>query len=250
MVYHRYQVVQPRETLEFYRDLMNTNQYDLETAGVLKGGRKFWALARTGHSDMLKGGDEVNGYLLLATSCDGTMATTVRVVCNKTLSIAIHGASQAIRVPHNTNFDSQAVKRQMGVAVSQWDEFMTRMRALAERKVKPHEAMNYFLKVVCDAGGDESLPTALPNERALKRVHALFEGEGMGSELVAAKGTAWGMLNAVTEYVDHERRARSTDNRMDSAWFGQGASLKQKAVNPILKCPLFSKAEMSPSELS
>jgi len=78
------------------------------------------------------------------------------------------------------------------------------------------------------------LPTALPNERALKRVHALFEGEGRGSELAAAKGTAWGMLNAVTEFVDHERRARSTDNRMDSAWFGQGAILKQKALDQAL----------------
>ncbi|HQS03776.1 MAG TPA: DUF932 domain-containing protein [Halothiobacillus sp.] len=239
VVSNRYQVVQPREILEFYRDLMNTNQYELETAGVLKGGRKFWALARTGHSATLKGGDEVNGYLLLATSCDGTMATTatpttVRVVCNNTLSIAIHGASQAIRVPHNTSFDSQAVKRQMGIAVSQWDEFMTRTRALAERKVKPHEAMNYFLKVVCDADEEESLPHGLPNERALKRVQALFDGAGRGSELVAAKGTAWGMLNAVTEYVDHERRARSTDNRLDSAWFGQGAGLKQKALDQAL----------------
>ena len=239
VVSNRYQVVQPREILEFYRDLMNTNQYELETAGVLKGGRKFWALARTGQSATIKGKDEVNGYLLLATSCDGSMATTatpttVRVVCNNTLSIAVNGATQAIKVPHNTSFDSQVVKLQLGVAVSQWDEFMTRMRALAERKVKPQEAMSYFRKVVCDVDDEGTLSTALPNERALKRVHTLFEGQGRGSDLVAAKGTAWGMLNAVTEFVDHERRARTTGHRMDSAWFGQGANLKQKALDQAL----------------
>ena len=65
--------------------------YQLETAGVLMEGRKFWALARTSHSTALKGNDVVDSYILLATSCDGTLATTatpttVRVVCNNTLS--------------------------------------------------------------------------------------------------------------------------------------------------------------------
>lgn len=62
VVSNRYQVVQPREVLEFYRDLTEVSGYELETAGVLKGGRKFWALARTGQGTALKGNDQVNGY--------------------------------------------------------------------------------------------------------------------------------------------------------------------------------------------
>lgn len=90
----RYHVVQPDEILEFYRDLTEIGGFQLETAGVLKEGRKLWALARTGQSGTLKGKDEVNGYLLLATACDGTLATTaqftsIRVVCNNTLQIAL-----------------------------------------------------------------------------------------------------------------------------------------------------------------
>ena len=103
----RYKIVQPREVLEFYRDLADAGGYELETAGVLKGGRKLWALARTGHSAQLVGRDTVDGYLLLATSCDGTLATvamptSVRVVCNNTLSVALKGAVQCVRVPHST----------------------------------------------------------------------------------------------------------------------------------------------------
>jgi len=239
VVSQRYLVVQPREILEFYRDLTDVSGYTLETAGVLKGGRKFWALAKTGQSTALKGNDLIHGYLLLATSCDGSLATTatpttVRVVCNNTLAIALNGAPQAIKVPHNTRFDPQAVKQQLGIAVSQWDGFIYRMRTLAERKVKTHEVMNYFLRVMCDVQpGIEQ--TGLANERALKRVQALYDGQGRGAELDAAKGTAWGLLNAVTEYVDHERRARSTEYRMDSAWFGQGALLKQRALNSALQ---------------
>ncbi|MCJ0766201.1 DUF932 domain-containing protein [Variovorax terrae] len=236
----RYQVVQPRAVLEFYRDLTESAGFELETAGVLKGGRKFWALARTGKETALKGSDRVKGYLLLATSCDSTLATTatpttVRVVCNNTLAVALNGASSAIKVPHSTAFEPQAVKRQLGVAVSQWDSFMYRMKMLSQRRVKSHEALNYFLKVLCQA--DEHAPAAqrLVNERALKKVQTLYEGQGRGAELAAAQGTAWGLLSAITEFVDHEKRARSAEYRLDSAWFGTGAQLKQRALEQALQ---------------
>jgi phage/plasmid-like protein (TIGR03299 family) len=206
---------------------------------VLKGGKKFWALAKTGQNTTLKGKDSVNGYLLLATSCDGSLATTatpttIRVVCNNTLSIALKGLSSAVKVPHRSQFDAQAVKKQLGVAVSQWDSFMYNMKVLSERKVKSHEAMNYFLRVICDSKPTGNDSGGLINERALKKVQSLYEGAGKGSDLESAKGTAWGLLNAVTEYVDHERRARNVDNRLDSAWFGQGASIKQRALDQAL----------------
>ena len=239
VVSQRYKVVQPREVLEFYRDLTEVSGFELETAGVLKAGRKFWALARTGKQTALKGNDVVNGYILLATSCDGTLATTatpttVRVVCNNTLSIALQGATSAVKVPHSTAFDAQAVKKQLGIAVSGWDAFMYRMKTLAERKVKTHESMNFFLKVLCqaDAHTDQA---QLTNERALKKVQEFYEGKGRGAELTASKGTAWGLLCAVTEFVDHERRARSQEYRLDSAWFGQGAALKQRALYAALQ---------------
>ncbi len=239
VVSERYQVVQPREVLEFYRDLTEISGYELETAGVMKEGKKFWALARTGKETVLKGNDCVKGYLLLATSCDGTLATTatpttIRVVCNNTLTVALNGASSAIKVPHRTSFDAQAVKKQLGVAVSQWDSFMYRMKTLSERKVRTHEAMNYFLRVLCNSDTHLDASRGLVNERALKKVQAMYEGHGRGAELAAANGTAWGLLCAVTEYVDHEKRARSDEYRLDSAWFGQGALLKQRALDEAL----------------
>lgn len=243
VVSNRYQVVQPRDVLEFYRDLTEVAGYELETAGVLKAGRKFWALARTGKSVALKGDDQVNGYLLLATSCDGTLATvalptTVRVVCNNTLAIALQGGVNAVKVPHSTSFDAQAVKRQLGIAVGQWDSFIYQMRTLAERKVKSHEAMNFFLKVLCDTDKPASLVKGkggLTNERALQKAQMLYDGHGRGATKSAAQGTAWGLLCSITEYVDHERRARSQDNRLDSAWFGQGAAIKQRALEHALQ---------------
>ena len=153
VVSQRYKVVQPEEVLEFYRDLTEYAGYELETAGVLKGGRKFWALARSGFGTALKGQDQINAYLLLATSCDGSLATvatptSVRVVCNNTLTIAVDGMAQGMKVPHSTEFRPQLVKQQLGISVSQWDDFMYRMKTLAERKVSQEEVKSYFQSVI------------------------------------------------------------------------------------------------------
>jgi hypothetical protein len=226
VVSSRYQVVQPDEILSFYKDLTEVGGFELETAGVLKGGRKLWALARTGQSATLKGRDEVNGYLLLATACDGTLATTaqftsVRVVCQNTLAVALGDSN---------------VKRQLGIAISSWDAFMVRMKALSERNVKPETAEAYFRRVLTyPTGNATDGPITIVNDRAIKSVHELFAGHGKGAGLASASGTAWGLLNSVTEYVDHQRRARSEDHRRDAAWFGPGATLKRRAWDEALK---------------
>lgn len=210
----RYQVVQPEEILEFYRDLTEIGGFQLETAGVLRQGRKLWALARTGQSGMLKGKDEVNGYLLLATACDGTLATTaqftsIRVVCNNTLQIALGNSAGAIKVSHRSQFDAAAAKRQLGIAVSTWDAFMARTKALSERKVTDSAAEAFLRRVLTYSTAN--LPdreTVAVNERAIKVVGQLYVGRGKGADLPSASGTAWGLLNSISEYVDHHRRAQ------------------------------------------
>lgn len=245
VVGQRYQVVQPREILEFYRDLTELAGFELETAGVLKGGRKCWALARTGQAGVIKGNDLTKAYVLLATACDGSMATTaqftsVRVVCNNTLAVATAGAVNAVKVRHNTAFDAKAVKQQLGISVAAWDDFMYRLRTLSERKVKNRDVAAYFQRVLAEPGAKPIVKKSIPDSnsstpRAMQQVLALFEGRGRGSGLPSAKGTAYGLLNAVTEFVDHERRARGVDYRLDSAWFGQGAAIKQRALDEALR---------------
>jgi len=108
---------------------------------------------------------------------------------------------------------------------------MYRMKGLSERKVKSNEAMNYYLRVFTDQNKTAAGQT---NDRAMSKAMSLFDGNGKGAELASSKGTAFGLLNSVTEFIDHERRARSVDHRLESAWFGQGANLKQKALDQAL----------------
>ena len=264
VVSQRYQEVQPREILEFYRDLTEQSGFELETAGVLKGGKKFWALARTGQSTALKGKDVSNGYILLATACDGTLATTaqftsIRVVCNNTLAIALKGQNSSagvVKVPHSTKFDAGKVKQQLGISVRAWNEHMYEMKQLSQRKVTQQEAATYFdvvfnntslssieqdegiiqyyRNVAVNAQSKRENKTE-PNGRAMSKVMSMFNGQGRGAELSSAKDTAYGLLCSITEFADHERRAMSQDHRLDSAWFGAGAGLKQRGLEQALR---------------
>ena len=261
VVSQRYQEVQPMEILEFYRDLTEQSGFELETAGILKGGKKFWALARTGQSTALKGKDVSHGYILLATACDGSLATTaqftnIRVVCNNTLAIALRGQSGSagvVKVPHSTKFDADKVKQQLGVSVRAWDEHMYEMKQLSQRKVTQGEAAAFFDAVfnntnmsVTDqeeniiqfyrnvANPNPTKEKSEPNGRAMSKAMIMFNGQGRGAELSSAKNTAYGLLCSITEFADHERRAMSTDHRLDSAWFGAGANLKQRGLPQAL----------------
>ena len=237
VVGQRYNVVQPREILEFYKDLTEVSGFELETAGVLKGGKKIWALARTGQSTSLKGNDTSNGYVLLATACDGSMATTaqftsVRVVCNNTLAISISQDKEgAVKIPHSTRFNPEAIKKQLGISVSSWDTFMYQMKILSERKVSLKEARSFYHEVLIP-------PHNLGNENAgiksIAKAISLYEGNGRGSQLESSRHTAYGLLNSITEFVDHEKRAITAEHRMDSAWFGHGATTKKKALDAAL----------------
>lgn len=227
-----YKVVQPRAVLEFFRDLTEGAGFQLETAGTLFGGRKYWALASIGAQAEIANRDRVGGYLLLSTSADGSSSTaarftTVRVVCNNTLTMAVRGAKADIAVSHRSVFDPGAVKAQLGVGRTLFSGWVDSMRQLADTQLARAEAEDMTVALLRTGKTDAD---AVRESAGFTRVMDLFGGAGKGAQLDGVRGTAWGWVNAVTEYADWHVRARSQDNRLSSAWFGQGDALKARAV--------------------
>lgn len=238
----RYKPVQPREIIEFYRDLTNHYGYTMETAGVLQDGKKVWALARTGMDARIHGNDALNCYLLLATSYDGTMATTarltsVRVVCNNTLQLSALTPKAEFTVPHTQRFDAVEAKFNLFAQHdSMWSQFTQVAQKLSERDVSPDEQAAFIRAVYFSIHDESDLAAALEKDRALeakieritKRMRNIL-AESPGAQLPSAKGTAWGLVSAVTYDVDFSTRSRSNDTRLNAAWFGNGSTLKARA---------------------
>lgn len=227
LVSSQYKIVQPIEVLEFFRDMVGSIAH-LETAGVLRNGAHYWALAKM-DGEFNIAGDKVNQYLLLASSADGSLATqarltSVRVVCNNTLQLAQRGKAN-VSVRHNSVFKPEAIKAELANSNEAFKTFEQTAKALASIKLGSAKAQSIFTSIL---GGDEKNPS-----RAAARALALFEGAGIGAELESAKGTAWGALNAVTQLMDWET-ARTGDARLANAWFGGGVNVKQQAVDALL----------------
>lgn len=236
-----YNIVQPFEVLEFFRNLVEKHGFALETAGTMFGGRRYWALAKMTEAK-IAGWDRIGGYMLLTTSADGSFAseareTTVRVVCNNTLSLAVAQipGRHYVKINHRTAFDAAAVQKQMGLGVEHFAAFADLANALSKARATNAAAEEFVTRVLAPASADEeeqedvAEPSRKP--RGFDSILALFEGQGLGSTQKGSEGTAWGLVNAVTEYVDHHATAKSIDHRMARAWWGAGDEMKVRAFD-------------------
>lgn len=234
-----YHVVQPEQVMEFYRELIDANGFTMDTAGSLMDGRRIWALARMGKETRLFGQDKVEGYVLLATSYDGTMATTcqftsVRVVCNNTLEWATSDSKSAFKLSHNKKFDPDEAKGALGLTEEAWEKYEHQMNSLANTTVDLETALAFFTTVL---GKDAITVTEDGKPTYSPTFHKMFSAyeKSPGSQLRSANHTAWGLVNAVTFYQDHMARGSKSGSRLNSAWFGSGANRKNKAFDEALK---------------
>lgn len=229
----KYNIVQPREVLEFFRDVVSANGFQLSAAGTLFGGRRFWATASIGDSACILNKDEVNGFLLLSTSADGTLATTakfttIRTVCNNTLSMALSSKdARDVKISHRTNFNPAVVKAQLGIVTGAFGDFVQASRKLAVTNINLLDAG----KLTADLLVDSKIVTKedVTTSNGFKSIIELFSrGKGNHGE------TAWDWLNGVTEYVDHVQRAKTNSHRMANSMFGKGDALKTLAFERAL----------------
>lgn len=230
IVSNRYQVVQPAEMLEFFRDIAKVGGLDLSAAGTIFDGRRFWATARIGEAAPLSVQDKIGGFILISSSADGSSATEVRrtstrVVCRNTLAIAQGEGKASVKISHKSEFDADKVRAFMGLNTAAWDAFRHQIVRMANVNVRQDEAENLTALLLGKGDADKGREM-----RGFDKILSLFNGAGMGANLEGVRGTQWGWLNAVTEYADHHVRATSAENRLASAQWGIGAAFKADAV--------------------
>jgi phage/plasmid-like protein (TIGR03299 family) len=232
-----YKIVQPAQVLEFFRDLVENHNMQLSTAGVLFGGKRFWAMADLDKEAQNVDGDKILGRLLLTTSVDGTLATTAqfvseRVVCNNTLRIALNeNSTNLVRVTHKSDWDANQVKIDLGLIDASWDKFITDMRKLAEVKVEDSFARKYFQ----DKFYNPKIDATEQTWGAVKKVDDLMKlfKNGNGSEL--SGNTAWGVVNAVTDLYTHGTGRKQDPSKKFWNAFMDSDKIKQTVVNDMLE---------------
>tara|TARA_R110000787_G_scaffold196152_3_gene307438 strand:- start:14233 stop:15210 length:978 start_codon:yes stop_codon:yes gene_type:complete len=241
-----WQPTQNKQAFSFFREFTEAGHMKMETAGSLLEGRQTWALAAIKKSFALKGKDEVGGYLLLSNPHIWgkrilAAFTTVRVVCNNTLTMAVNGAkgNSTFKMTHTNVFDEAMQEKAtvaMGMASKKFDEFQEAAELLATTRINDDQLCD-FLKETFHPTiqyvtlNDEKVVDLLG--RTAQRVREAIETQP-GADLESSKGTYWGALNAVTYLTDH-KLGRTQDNRLASAWFGTNANLKARAFETAIE---------------
>lgn len=250
----RYTPLQNTEFGKFFDAVVGAGEAIYDTAGSLNGGRRVWGLAKLPKTFEAVKGDTLETYVLLANSHDGSMAvtmrlTTVRVVCANTWSVALGGRGETFRALHTPNLGEKAIEAREFLGLS--DAYFANMMAGIERMVETtltEEKLDECLFKIFDL--DDTVKIA--DQHYLPKFHVesvkTLTELGQGLDIPGVKHTAWGAFNAITEYVDHispvgvsletaghlRQDTVLKAKRLDRAWFGDGAKIKQQAWNILV----------------
>lgn len=249
IVSSNYKIVQPGQMIDFFSNLIAHEGFKMETAGCLYGGRIFWALAQTGRKEDVGGGDLIAPYALIVSSVDGKMATcvhltSIRVVCWNTLRMSIGetGNKAIVRVPHTQFFDPKKAQIKSGLVQDVWEKFVDNAQILTGIRLDRETALDIVVSCMKkkwkDEEGDELTKEEVEDSSsAIRRIMANYNETGVGSQLLSAKGTAWGLLNAVTQYCDYDAGSVNYDksNSFVRAHFGDRSRFKVNVANKLLE---------------
>ena len=248
-----------QETLRFFKGFFEAGEAEIETVGGLDAARILWGLARLNENFTLKGGDEVKGYLLLASRDEGREKIeihflTLRESCYNMLKISSNAKPHIKNVFRRTfkpsfpflnqksqKFDDEMKKKAneiIGLGRKAISAFAGDARLLADKEVDETMAWRFMFDVfqpetIGDVStiGEKELEELAENKTKLA-IEAFSQAPGQ--ELQSASMTAWGLLNAVTYIIDHHLGSNQ-DSRLRQAWFGPNAKIKKRAFSLALE---------------
>lgn len=216
----RYNVFQNEQLVEF-ADAVTDHEGRWETMGSIKSGRQVFASLAMPTSIVLDPNgiaDEVREYMLLTTSHDGSTAiqalnTPVRVVCANTLSMALSGVKQSFKIRHTASLEGRvaAARDALGVSHKYMDAFEKEAQELIAKEITKAQ----FFDIVTDlypAPKAESKAAMTRWTQKIDRIEAIYGGTADGPNTTdGIRGTAWGLLNTLTEEMDWYRKPRKGD---------------------------------------
>lgn len=230
-----YTPLQNEEAFGFFDPIVGENAAIYHTAGALGQGERIWLLAKLPGQMRITGDDVADKYLLLANSHDGKGSvqvkfTSVRVVCQNTLTLAL-GGTESFRLVHTPDVKHRlkAAGQLLAQIRTRYDTMEEALQAMARVQVNASQLTEYLTEVFkpSDPKDDAALIRAERNRDWAEH----FFDEGRGNRLPSVSGTLWAAFNGVTELLDHRKTRQSPHQRLTSLWFGDNYRTKARAFS-------------------
>lgn len=229
VVTDRYKIVQNTEAFAF-TDALLGNGVRYETAGSLQGGRKVWLLARLPREYIISG-ERISPYLVFSNTHDGSGAvrvavTSVRVVCNNTLNLALQTASRSWSMVHTGDIKGKIREAEdtLFKAEDYMDKLGNEFEGLRRKKVTDRQLMEYI---------ETLLPVAKDTTKAQrKNINRLRDDLKMryydAPDLQGTGMNAYRFLNAVSDFATHAAPLRRTAN------YNENLFMRTMDGNPVI----------------
>lgn len=236
----KYRVSQNRDSLAFLQALVEDDKAIPDRAGELEGGKLVYVTMRLPDKLDIPHDGELEPYLFLTNAHDGyrtltASAQVVRYRCTNAIGSSLKNAISYWKVKHTANIASRVAiaKETIGIAGRYFKAFEGAASLLVMTEVNDDQAETLLREIFPVA----ETATEAQIERSM--FFGAFElwktSETLDDEV---RHSAWGVLNAVTEFVDHASKYRSTimtteESRAESILFGAGSWKKQKAMDVL-----------------
>lgn len=241
----RYQIIQNAKAFEFADNLVDSGEAKYETAGSLWGGRRIFLSMELAHLDIKVPGDEseTNMKLLLVNGHDGgaTLSahiTPVRAVCANTVNLAIGSAKSSFEMRHSGHIEGKLAnaRKVLGVSFKYAEDFAKLAEKLALKKVVDEQVLEILRTAVYPIDVEHA-----SEERIAEHPSTLaFENYLHSETNDSIRGTAWGALNGIAEFIDYgvAYKGKTNDSgtvRTTSLMWGTARAKKQAALKALLK---------------
>ncbi len=251
VVHPDFKPLQNRDGAMMFDALLAQGARLYHTGGYLKNGEVVWLLAKLPKDIRVGGKDVLETYLLFTNSHDGSLGidirlTTVRVVCQNTLSLALHkkATGRVFRRAHNGRYEQlkEEAKAFYEFTLKQSQETQDLFSHLATVTCED-AAFEGFLKalmpdprkpVTADSNASvmRAFETRMATVHATRKQITAVHQEGISKQKIPpSEKTWWGALNTITGWVDH---VQETDNdRYAHILLGSGDKIKSLALKRL-----------------
>lgn len=227
-----YKVVTNAEAFSFFDTVVDSGDAKYTTAGALQGGAKVFMTAKVGDTITVADSDPIETYLAIMTSHDGTKAftaftTTIRVVCQNTLTLALGEAKHKWSITHRQTLDGRAqeAREALDLSFAYQDAFQDEVdRLLAVEMTK-----DAFLEIMSKELPDQKRK----KDRSITELADVWENE----PTVTSGGgvdTGWAAMNTLTYWTDWRKEWRNAEARSKSLTQGPVAVLRNRVRDRIL----------------
>ena len=218
---NRYEIVQPAGIFDFFVQVSEGANVEIETAGVLNEGKTVWCLAKVAAGEVLRG-DEVGKYVLMTQTLGKALrllAVGTRVVCMNTLKAALGEGEPELRLRHTRSIHDE-LARAVDAVTAAGEHFhaeLEKHRAMANITVD----IDAFLAEVYPEREDAKRDTwSIPRLEA-RELYETAPGQDV------ARGSLYSAVNAVTRQISHGDKARSMSGDKFLSGFIDGVLAKQ-----------------------